>query len=57
MQMDWSKWSDFEIILDEVPEVFATYQIKAKTHAALLREYVHVETEDGDCYRPSDLHR
>lgn len=51
MQMDWSKWSDFEIILDEVPEVFSTFQIKAKTHAALLREYVHVETEDGDCCR------
>lgn len=51
MQMDWSKWGDFEIILDEVPEVFQTYQIKAKTHAALLREYVQVETEDGDCCR------
>jgi hypothetical protein len=51
MQMDWSRWGDFEVILDEVPEVFATYQIKAKTHANLLREYVHVETEDGDCYR------
>lgn len=51
MQMDWSNWGDFEIILDEVPEVFSTYQIKAKTHAALLREYVRVETEDGDCCR------
>lgn len=51
MQMDWSKWGDFEIILDEVPEVFSTFQIKAKTHAALLRQYVHVETDDGDCCR------
>ena len=51
MQMDWSRWGDFELILDEVPDVFATYQIKAKTHAALLQQYVNVETEDGDCYR------
>lgn len=51
MQMDWARWGDFELILDEVPDTFATYQIKAKTHAALLQEYVRVETEDGDCYR------
>jgi hypothetical protein len=51
MQMDWSKWGDCEIIFDEVPEVFSTFQIKAKNHASLLRSHVHVETEDGDCYR------
>jgi hypothetical protein len=51
MQMDWSHWGDCEIIFDEVPEVFGTYQIKAKNHAELLQKYVHVQTDDGDCYR------
>lgn len=51
MQMDWSNWGDCEIIFDEVPEVFATYQIKAKNHSELLKKYVHVETDDGDCFR------
>lgn len=50
-QMDWSKWTDFEIVFDEVPEVFATYRIKARKNAGLLREYVHVNTDDGECYQ------
>lgn len=50
-QMDWTKWTDFEIVFDEVPEVFATYRIKARKNAGLLREYVHKSTDDGECYR------
>ena len=46
MHMDWSNWGDFEIIFDEVPEIFTTFQIKAKTHAGLLKE--HGQTDNRD---------
>ncbi len=49
--MDWSGWNDFEIIFDEVPEVFATYQINVVNHAEILRNYLRAGEEDGKCYR------
>ena len=49
--MDWSGWNDFEIIFDEVPEVFATYQINVVNHAEILRKYLRAGEEDGKCYR------
>lgn len=51
MQMDWSQWGDCEVILDEVPDIFATYKIKVKNHIGVLRTYIEVNEEDGNCYR------
>ena len=48
--MDWSRWGDFEIIFDEVPDCFQVFKIDAKNHAEEFRRYVRIEGEDGECY-------
>ena len=48
--MDWSRWGDFEIIFDEVPDCFQVFKIDAKNHAEEFRRYVRVEGSDGACY-------
>lgn len=50
IQMDWSRWTDFEMVIDEVPEVFATFKLKAREHADVLRQYVRAAGKDGNCY-------
>lgn len=50
VQMDWSRWTDFEAIIDEVPEVFATFKLKAREHAGVLRQYIQAAGQDGNCY-------
>jgi hypothetical protein len=50
MQMDWSRWGDCEVILDEVPDIFSVYKIKVKNHAGVLQRYIHTSEEDGNCY-------
>jgi hypothetical protein len=50
MQMTWDHWTDFEIIIDEVPETFSTFKLKVREHADLLKQYVRAAEEDGNCY-------
>ena len=52
-QMNWHRWSDFEIIMDEVPDCFQLFSIHARDHAAILRRLVEASDEDGSCYRLS----
>ena len=49
-QMDWSDWTDFEIIVDEVPDCFHLFQIKAGHHVHMLKRYLKVIGTDGNCY-------
>lgn len=51
MQMDWSAWTDFEFIMDEVPEVSSVFKLKVGNHVDLFRRYVSVATGDGNCHR------
>jgi hypothetical protein len=50
MQMDWSGWTDFEFVMDEVPDVSSVFKLKVRDHFDLLRRYVSVLAEDGDCH-------
>jgi hypothetical protein len=50
MQMDWTQWGDFEIVFDEVPDIFAVYKIRVKNHGDLLRHYIESGQQDGNCY-------
>ena len=49
-QMDWSDWSDFEAIIDEVPECFHLFSLQVGQHADLLRRHLKVVGVDGNCY-------
>ena len=50
VQMDWSAWQDCEIILDEVPDCFHLFPIKAGQHADMLRQHLTITGKDGNCY-------
>jgi hypothetical protein len=50
-QMDWARWSDCEVTLDEVPDIFSVYKIKVKNHLGVLRRFIEVNEQDGNCYR------
>jgi hypothetical protein len=51
LQVDWSAWSDCELVIDEVPDVFSSFSLKVQNHAELLRRYVQAGEADGNCYR------
>ncbi|MDO9714308.1 hypothetical protein, partial [Paracraurococcus lichenis] len=50
LMMDWSDWSDCEVIIDEVPEVTATFTLNARDNHDLLRRYLRAGDLDGQCY-------
>jgi len=46
----WQDWSDFELIIDEVPEITYTYSKNFKDTFDVFRRYVCIGEEDGSAY-------
>ncbi|MFP1131570.1 hypothetical protein [Asticcacaulis sp. W401b] len=52
MMHNWRDWSDFRLVIDEVPEVFMTQTINIKNNPDVLARHVRVsKMTDGRCHR------
>lgn len=51
---DWKKWDEFELIYDEIPEIFTLAPLRASKHPEIIKSHINpTKGLDGQCYRVS----
>jgi antirestriction protein len=50
-QTDWSDWSGFQLIVDEIPDVYTCYKKNFTQRFDVLENFIEVESEESNYYR------